>query len=185
MSVAAVILAAGGGTRFDGAGHKLRARFRHSTVIEHSIAAAVEAAFDEVFVVTGAVDLADLLPEGVTAVANPRWEHGLATSLRAGIAAAGAAGHDVVVVGLGDQPLVPARCWEAVASSSSPIATATFDTERRPPVRLAREVWDELPTEGDAGARLLMRSRPSLVEEVACSGEAADIDTVEDLRTWS
>jgi CTP:molybdopterin cytidylyltransferase MocA len=151
--------------------------------VQWAIDAALDAGIGPTFVVTGAVHIEQ--PE-VTVVYNPNWAQGQATSLQAGIAAARDAGCDAVVIGLGDQPLVPTGAWRAVAAhDAQPIATAVFDGQRRPPVRLAAEVWPLLPMSGDEGARALMRERPDLVAEVPCVGEAIDIDTREDLDRWS
>lgn len=184
-TTAAVLLAAGAGSRFDGTDHKLLAELRGRPVVLWSLEAALQAGFNEVIVVTGAEDLRHLLPDGVTIVHADRWSEGQALTIRAGIEAADRAGHDAVVVGLGDQPFVPASAWRTVGSARGAIVTATFDGERRPPVKLERSVWTLLPSTGDAGARELIRSRPDLVSEVPCSGTAADIDTTEDLARWN
>ena len=177
---AAVLLCAGGSTRFDQDRHKLLATFRGRPLILWALESVEAAKFAQVIVVVGPADLSDVLGTQVV-VDNPLWAAGLATSLCAGVATAKELGHDVVVVGLGDQPLIPPSAWLAVANADSPIAVATFGGRRTPPVRLARKVWPLLPTTGDVGARELMRIRPDLVREVECDGEPLDIDTVEDL----
>jgi CTP:molybdopterin cytidylyltransferase MocA len=184
VSTAAIVLAAGEGARFAGNTHKLTTTFRGRPLWAWAVDAAVAAGFEATYVVTGAVEL-PVEPPAVN-VRNDAWADGQSTSLAAGIAAARAAGHDSVVVGLGDQPLVGSDAWQAVANSTTtPIAVATFRGDRRPPVRLAAEMWPLLPAAGDEGARVLMRERPHLVTEVPCIGEPVDIDTLEDLERWS
>jgi len=183
------VLAAGGGSRFTGPPHKLLAPFRGRPVVAWAVEAAAAGGLDTTLVVTGAVTLDGLLPDGVIALDNPRWAEGQATSLATAIDWADAYGLDAVVVGLGDQPLVRADAWTAVGRSpadpSRPIVAAAYDGRRGNPVRLHRLVWPLLPRTGDEGARVVMRERPDLVTEVPCAGEAADIDTWEDLDRWS
>src|SRR5438445_13367716 len=107
MTTAAVVLAAGGGSRFaDGA--KLLAPFRGRPLVAWAVDAALAAELEETIVVIGQTSLADVLPSSVTVVNNPDWAEGIATSLQAGLGAADSTGHDAVVVGLADQPRVPA-----------------------------------------------------------------------------
>ena len=185
MTTAAVVLAAGGGSRFEGSTHKLVADFRGRPLVAWAVDAAVGAGLDETAIVVGDVRFDDLLPPQVVVLPNRRWAEGQATSLQAAVAWAGERGHEAIVVGLGDQPLVTSAAWTAVAASDSPVAAATYDGRRRLPVRLRRDVWPLLPAEGDEGARALMRDRPDLVSEVPCEGNPADVDTVEDLARWS
>lgn len=184
--MAAVVLAAGAGSRFTGAGSKLLAPFRGRPLVLWAVNAARDAGLEETVVVSGAADLSDAMPDDVTLLVNHAWAEGQATSLRTAVDWARRQGHAAVVIGLGDQPLVPAEAWRAVARApGGPIVTATFDGRRRPPVRLDAAVWDLLPAGGDEGARVLMAGRPELVTEVACAGQPGDVDTVEDLARWS
>jgi CTP:molybdopterin cytidylyltransferase MocA len=187
-----VLLAAGAGSRFHGDVHKLSASFRQSghdddsTVIERALASALAADIGPVVVVTGAV--ADVVPahltDSVTVCHNEQWDEGQITSLHAGIDAARALGATSVVVGLADQPFIDPAAWRTVAEAGGPIVVATYAGRRANPVKLDAVTWDLLPTTGDEGARALMRVRPELVREVACTGSPADIDTTEDLRRW-
>ena len=185
-NVLAVVLAAGGGSRFIGSGHKLLAQRDGRTVVEHAVDAARQA-LGEVVVVTGSARLPDAVTTapGVRVIHNPGWAEGQATSLATAITFAAADDTiDAVVVGLGDQPDITADAWRRVASSAAPIAIATYDGRRRNPVRLHRSVWPLLPTTGDEGARAVTRLRAELVEEVPCNGSPDDIDTLEDVLRW-
>ncbi len=184
-SVAAVILAAGFGSRYEGETHKLLAPFRGKPVVQWALEAALNAGFDDVYVVTGAVDITDAVPEGVTIVENHNFADGQATSLRAACAVAANDGHTAIVVGLGDMPLVTTQAWRTVREADGALVTATFSGKRFPPVKVTEELWSLLPLSGDEGARSLMRLRPDVVTEVACEGESIDIDTRGDLSRWS
>lgn len=182
MTVAAVLLAAGAGSRFMGDTHKLLAVVRGKRLVDWAVEHAVEAGLDDLIVVTGAVDL------GMDdAVHNPRWRDGLASTLRLAVATASARGHDAVVVAHGDQPGIAASAWRAVASrTDTPIVRARYaDGTVGHPVRLAHDVWPLLPARGDDGAAAVMRERRHLVAEVACEGDPTDVDTLEDLHRWS
>jgi CTP:molybdopterin cytidylyltransferase MocA len=185
MSPVAVLLAAGGGTRFTGSTHKLLAEIDGRPVWRWSLDHLLEAGFDDVVVVTGAAPL-ELGGLPVHTRPNPDWAEGQATSVQAGLAAAGALGATSAVIGLADQPGVTAAAWRAVADAPpAPIVIATYGGRRGPnPVRLHRDVWPLLPTSGDEGARAVIAEHPDWVTTVACLGSPHDIDTLEDLHRW-
>lgn len=184
-SVAAVILAAGAGSRYAGDTHKLFAEIDGRPVISHVVDAARASEVDEVIVVGGAVDLEPFVPDDVTLIHNEQWADGQATSLRAAVGYAESRRHDALVVGLGDSPGVTTEIWNKVAEVDADLASARYGGELRPPVRLSASMWASLPVSGDDGARALMRQRPDLVRPVPVDGDPRDIDTLEDLRRWS
>ncbi len=189
-TVAAVILAAGLGERFEGGTHKLLAPFRGKPVLQWVIEAVNEAHFDDIYLVSGAVDFSkekslNLDQHGVTIVENHSFEDGQATSLRSAIAVAEYDKHGAIVVGLGDMPLVPSSAWRSVAETDTRLGVATFSGNRRPPVKIDHELWPLVPISGDEGARSLLRLRPDLVNEIPCDGNPIDIDTRGDLERWN
>ncbi|WP_395152200.1 NTP transferase domain-containing protein [Ilumatobacter sp.] len=195
-SVVAVLLAAGAGSRFTDVRHKLLAELdsQGNTVIAQSLRHLIEARIGPIVVITGALTRDDLAAHpsvanylthpSVTTHHNPMWADGQSTSVRVAIDAAQQIGANAVVIGLADQPFITPEAWRTVAAGLGPITVATYDGRRGNPVRLHADVWDQLPHDGDVGARSLMQRHPGLVTEVSCSGSSADIDTLEDLHRW-
>jgi CTP:molybdopterin cytidylyltransferase MocA len=185
--VSAIVLAAGGGSRFGGG--KLLAKLGGQPIIETVLDNLREAPVDEIIAIVGAD--AEILRKicerySVRIVANEEWERGQSTSVLAGLRVSG--GRAAVVL-LGDQPFIGA---EAVArlvaafAEEAKVAVATYGGKRRNPVLFSREVWPLLEAElaGDEGARSFLRRHPELVVEVPCEGvgDPVDVDTREDLR---
>lgn len=186
----ALVLAGGSGTRFQGTAHKLLTPLAGKPVLRHVLEAVAESGLAPIILVTGAIDVSSVLAAAlphhaeVLVTHNERWQSGMASSLQCGIARARQLGCSAIVVGLGDQPGIPASAWRAVAEAHAPVAVATYHGVRRNPVRIHAELWDQLPNDGDEGARTLIRVRPELVTEVACEGNADDIDTADDVARW-
>jgi molybdenum cofactor cytidylyltransferase len=185
--VSAIVLAAGGGSRFGGG--KLLAELGGQPIIEAVFDNLRGAPVDEIIAIVGAD--AQRLREvceryGVRTVANEEWERGQSTSVLAGLRACGG---EAAVVLLGDQPFIGAEAvgrLVAAFAKGAKVAVATYGGKRRNPVLFSREVWPLLEAElaGDEGARSVLRRHPGLVVEVPCEGvgDPTDVDTREDLR---
>ena len=185
--ISAIVLAAGGGSRFGGG--KLLAKLGGRPLIGAALENLREAPVDEVIVVVGAESLREVCDRyGARTIENEEWERGQSTSVLAGLRACGE-GTRAAVVLLGDQPLIGAGVVErlvAAFAEGAKIAAATYGGKRRNPVLFSREVWPLLEAEltGDEGARSVLRRHPDLVVEVPCDGvgDPSDVDTSEDLR---
>ena len=189
-SVAAVVLAAGLGTRMGGGLAKPLVPFRGRPLVAHALDAAIASGLVPVALVVGndADTVAALAPSGVRVVLNARYAEGIGTSLVA-VLEAFAADDDVtaVCVGLADQPLVGPDAYRRLATAhcdGADLAVATYGGRRANPVLVGRSHWAEARTlAGDAGARVLLARHP--VVEVPCdgTGDPTDVDTPEDLST--
>ena len=181
--VGVVLLAAGGGSRFGGAHHKLLTSVAGKTVYEWALQSALAANIGPVAVVWGSVELPrHEASEAVTYLHNDEWVTGMASSVQRALQWANERGLQSVVIGLGDQPCIPPSAWTAVSLSTSPLAVATYAGVRANPVKLHAEFFALVPKTGDEGARSLLRSHPELVAEVPCTGSGIDVDHVEDIE---
>ena len=196
-SIAAVVLAAGAGTRFGGG--KVRAPLDGRPLLAHVLAAARGAGMARVVVVLGrdagdvrAALLADDRQslDGVNWAINAAPERGMATSLRLGLAVARAEpAPGGILVLLGDQPRVRPEVLAALvaaATSARPgslaVAPRYADDATPNPVLLLPPAWPlAASVEGDRGVGPLLAAEPGRVVLVPVPGGNPDVDTPQDL----
>ncbi|GHG46759.1 nucleotidyltransferase family protein [Streptomyces griseocarneus] len=191
--VAGLLLAAGGGRRLGGRPKALLAH-RGGLLVEHAMRQLYEGGCGPVHVVLGAgaaevrARLGPPAPDRVL-VDNPRWERGMGSSLRAGLASLTAVpGVSAAVVVLVDQPRVGAAAVARVLAAhraGAHLAAAAYEGGQGHPVLLGREHWAGVAraAEGDLGARAYLRRHAADLRLVECSDVAApdDVDTPDDL----
>ena len=187
--IAGLLLAGGASRRFGS--NKLVAPLAGRPVVRWS-AEALAAAVDVVYaVVPTSAEAVRRVLDGVPVrwVENPDAQEGLASSIRAGVAALPAE-TSAVVITLGDQPLVDVAVirrvvdrWRGAGADASAVVTEYLDG-RGHPTLFAAALFPALCTlEGDRGARELLTSLGDAVEVVSVGHERpADVDTVEALE---
>jgi len=195
MKVAGLVLAAGGGSRFGRP--KAMVEVGGRRLVDLAIESCVRAGLSPVVVVLGAAWLTPMPPvhrtAGTTAdiwlVENTHWATGIASSLRAGLAALEPdLDIDAVVITLVDTLAVGEEHLSRIVSAlrdGATAATATYEGTARTPVGLTRELWADVAgtVSGDEGARGWLLAHPHLVIEVECAdlGSWIDVDTPNDL----
>jgi molybdenum cofactor cytidylyltransferase len=189
--VAAIILAAGKSSRMGGP-NKLLEHLRGKALVRIVAEQALASKASPIVVVTGhmADDVkAALKGLDVTFTHNPQFATGLASSVKAGVAALPQTA-DGAVICLGDMPDVDSGLIDRLIDAFAPdkgalIAMPVSDGRRGNPVLWSRRFFDELMTlEGDVGARHLIAKHGEAVTEVPVDGQSAflDIDTPEALE---
>ena len=185
---AAVVLAAGGSTRFGSA--KQLARWGDRTFIERVVDAALASQARPVVVVLGAEAdrcRAALGSRPVKVVINEAWPSGQSTSMKAGLAAL-ADNISAAIFLLVDLPGITPDLLDALIErhqrTLAPLVWPEFEGRRGNPVLFDRRLWPELrQVQGDTGGRPLLRAYQDKAERMAVSSQAIllDIDRPEDL----
>src|SRR5712692_2325005 len=183
-----VVLAAGSSRRMGSPKQLLRIGGR--PLLEVVVGHANASRLDEVLVVLGAA--ADEIRSQVDfgrarVLINPDHATGMASSLRAGLAALDG-DVDLAMVILGDQPDVAGRLdrlLDLQEESGLPAAALSFGDLLHPPVVMRRELWGDLMAlEGDVGCRAVIRARPEMVARLPVGelNHPVDVDTPDDYR---
>lgn len=186
--VAAVVLAAGGSTRFGRPKQLLP--LGESTLIEQVLGVVTAAGLDQVVVVLGssAAQIAERIPAGCRIVVNPEWESGISSSIRAGLEGV-ALGVEAVLFVLADQPGITGaalrRIVRAYYATDQPIVVPTVRGQRGAPVLFDRRLFPELNAlKGDVGGRQVLARHAHQVLEVEIESPDVflDVDTPADYR---
>lgn len=190
MSVAGLVLAAGGGRRMGRP--KALLDTDGETWLGLAVSALERAGCSPVLVTLGAeADAARaLVPSTALVVEVPDWEDGMGESLRQGLDAVDALAPDVdaVVVTLVDLPGLQADAVTRVVDAGgtggtrlSALAQASYDGRPGHPVLLGRAHWAPLraTVHGDAGARGYLRTHAALMVDCTDLGGGDDVDSRE------
>jgi len=188
QKIGAVILAAGGSSRFGQPKQLLT--FRGKTLIRAIIDAASEGGCSPVLVVIGSnseeIHL-ELAHANVTEVRNANWQRGIGSSIRSGVQALTdhAPNVEAILLLVCDQPAVNARVIEdliaAHETTKKAIVASSYAETVGVPVLFDCSLVKELLSLGDeAGAKAIILQNPERVAQFAFPEGAIDIDTWED-----
>jgi nicotine blue oxidoreductase len=181
LSVAGLVLAAGGGRRYGGP--KALVRRDDRLLVERAVDTVRQGGCAPIVVVLGAeaatvraqADLGDAI-----LVDNPGWKSGMGSSLKVGLEAVGATDAEAVLVLLVDTPGITAEAVRRVAEKHGPdmLVAATYEGRRGHPVLLGRDHWGGVASlaTADIGARAYLMARASSVVTIACEDIADDTD---------
>lgn len=179
--IAAIILAAGGASRFGKA--KQLNTWRKKTYTENVVIAAQQAGLSPIVVVTGYQneDLENKLKMyPVQVIHNPYWQQGQSTSMKCGLEHLGNHTQGVIFL-MADQPQVSIRLIRALMEQAyltdRQVIGPIIDGKRSTPKYFDRSVFPKLLTVvGDQGGRSILTPSPPLYVEWFDTRMGLDID---------
>lgn len=182
----ALVLAAGRASRMGA--DKIFLPWGETTVLAATVFEVSRAGFRRVLVVTRAEHEGlvrnSLRGLPVEIVINERAATGLHSSIRAGLAAAGAVSSFAVC--LGDQPTVPAALYARLRDilGTAALAAPVYEGRRGNPVMIAGHLIPEIlaHADDDRGCAYLFKRHEAVLLEVEDPSVVQDLDTPEDYR---
>jgi nicotine blue oxidoreductase len=179
VEIAGLVLAAGAGRRYGMA--KALVEWRGRLLVRRAAGTLAEAGCAPVLVVVGArADEVRAAAPELTYVGNPGWDAGMASSLRAGLAALAGTPAAAAVVLLVDMPGVTPSAVRRITAVAAPdvLAMGGYGDRRGHPVLLGRDHWAGVAgsATGDRGARDYLRAHADAVRVVDVGDVADDAD---------
>ncbi len=180
-----VVLAAGFGSRYKGARHKLDEPLHGSTVLGCTLRQAVASQLPVVLVTTAPFVAAAsevLAMRDIVVLSLAEASRGMGHSIAAGVGERPDAGGWLILPG--DMPMVRAQTLRAVAAALErhAVVYAQYRGRRGHPVGFGSELYSELiALTGDEGARRIVARYPVHGEELDDPGVLVDVDTQDDL----
>lgn len=193
MTIATIILAAGGSTRLGGHPKQLLTQ-NGQTLVRQVTEAALSLKSGPVIVVLGGnadqirVDLADL---PINMPVNTNWQQGLASSIQVGLNQVSDEPIDAFLVVLTDQPYVTAALLQRLITTQQHTGRGIVACRYGPLGHLGvpalfdvRYQSEFRQLSGDTGARKLIQQYANDCSEVLFPQAAVDLDTWEDVNAW-
>ena len=189
-SIAAIILAAGSGSRMGLTKQLLKIDGR--SLVNRTAQAAIDAGLRPIIVITGADGdnvAGELVNLSLTIAHNQNWKNGIGSSIRHGISTLLATNPqvDAATILLCDQPRLTQDVVHtligAFSASDKPIAACEYGNSVGPPCCFDRELFAELSHIPDTdGAKKVLLRDPARLVKVSWPDGAEDVDTLEDWR---
>lgn len=183
--LAILILAAGRSRRMEGHIKQLLP-WRETTFLGHILEVSEKLPHSHRFLVLGAHSdqIREAIESGVTVVVNPEWEQGMGTSLAAGVRAVldATTTFKGILVLLCDQPLVDLAYLQLMVQNSKEyplkIVATDYNGKAGVPALFPWPFFSELAkTDGDTGARDILRQNNPVLIMLDPMGKAQDVDT--------
>ncbi|GAB2788845.1 hypothetical protein GCM10027275_37210 [Rhabdobacter roseus] len=193
MSIGIIILAAGASQRMGTPKQTLPIE-NEKSLLRHTAETALATACRPVVVVVGAnkqVVVPELKGLPLTIVDNPKWQEGMASSVKMGLAATYMTERDLeaVLLLVCDQPFVTPGLLEQMLvtyrESGKKAVVCRYGEAWGVPALLGSALFGELTyLQGDQGAKAVLQKHKQEIAWVAFDQGAIDLDTPEDYRRY-